>query len=377
MYKATFSSLPPECISLVGLYLDRSDLYNCVTLNKDWLCFFTPHLWRHVQIHCPREPSRRTFLTEPTLEQRDEWFQRLKRSTEAGGLDRNGHYVHTFDCEHYEAVELLAARGEACRGIRVLKLGSYPDPDSSLLKLRKFAYVPPLDLLPLIRILKRNVRLRHLRLVGRMLDERNYDFYQLLEDIPGSILCLELKDWNPIKGNRKYDRDLRAKEYESGAISDLDLEERDVQGETRFPLLKELGFCDYAFDFNERTTYYILKNTPNLETLCLRDTYQPIPLKPVSRLLARYCPRIMHLHLRHWLDCLDDELAELLDSSKAGWRTLDLPATRSIKDEDEFGPLSTAAIMKHGSTLETLRLDYSQKFSNLIARGPFRMAGVR
>lgn len=374
MHSTTISSLPPECISMVGLYLVRSDLYNCVLLSKDWFHIFTPHLWKRVQIQCGRKPSPFAFYQHPTQDHLDNWFQQLKRSIEAGGLDRNGQYVQTFDCERYEAVELMAARGVTCTGIKILRLGSYPDMDSSSFKSRKFAYVRSLDLSPLIGILNRNRHLRHLKLAGRMLDEKNYDFIQLLEAIPRTITCLELKEWDPIKGNRKYDRDLLAKEYESGDGSASDLEEQESQGGTRFLHLKELGFFDYAFDFNKRTMEYILKNSPNLELLCLRDTYQPIPLKPVSRLLSRHSPRIMHLYVLKWTDCLDAELAEILDSSKVGWRTLALPTTWSLRDEDEFGPLSTAAILKHAPTLENLHLDWSRKFSRVAGEELFRAA---
>ncbi|KAF9338450.1 hypothetical protein BGZ91_008806 [Linnemannia elongata] len=351
-----------ECISMVGSYLVRSDLYNCVFVSKNWLHIFTPHLWKLVQIHCRRGSWRHTIFERLTQDQLDNWFQKLKRSIEAGGLDRNGQYVQTFDCEHYEAVEL------------VLNLGSYPDPDLLSLKSRKFAYVRSLDLSPLICILNRNSHLRHLRVAGRMLDEKNYDFTQLLEAIPRSIVCLSLRKWDPIKGKRGYDRDLLAKEYESKNDSTSYLEEQEDQGETRFPRLKEVEFCGYAFDLNKRTMEYILKNCPNLEILSLGDIYQPIPLKPTSRILARYCPRTMHLYVLNWSDCLDAELAELLDSGKAGWRTLDLPTTWSMRDEDEFGPLSTAAILKHSPTLENLRVDDSRKFSRAVADELFRTA---
>ncbi|KAG0311692.1 hypothetical protein BGZ97_011692 [Linnemannia gamsii] len=360
---------------MVGLYLDRSELYNCVTLSKDLLCVFTPHLWKYVQILCPpRKPFRHTFRSIPTQEQRDTWFQKLKRSIEAGGLDRNGQYVQNFDCERYEAVELLAARGETCKGIKVLKLGSYPNPDVPSPKSRKFAYVPPLNLSPLILILKRNIHLRHLTLVGRMLDEKNYDFFQLLQDIPRSIVLLALKDWDPIKGKRGYNRDLRAKEYELGNNSEMDLEEQDGQVDIRFPHLKELCFSDYAIDFNKRTTEYILKNVPGLELLYLGDTYQPIPLKPLSKLLSRYCPKVVHLSLLHWTGCFDSELAELMDSGKAGWRTLDLSTVGNHRDESEFGPLSMAALLKHGPTLENVYIDCSRKFSDLECQVLFRTA---
>ncbi|KAK3836643.1 MAG: hypothetical protein JOS17DRAFT_734794 [Linnemannia elongata] len=359
---------------MVGLYLVRSDLYNCVLPSKGLFHIFTPHLWKHVQIHWGWKLSRFIFSEHPTQDQLDNWFQQLKRSIEAGGLDKNGQYVQTFECERYEAIELMAARGVTCTGIKILKLGSYPNPDLSSFKSRKFAYVQSLDLSPLICILVRNRHLRHIKLTGRMLDEKNYDFTQLLEAIPRSIAYLELKEWDPIKGNRKYDRGLLAKEYDSEDSSTSDLEEQEGQGEIRFPHLKELGFWDYAFDINKRTMEYTLKNSPNLELIYLRGTYQPIPLKPVSKLLSRYCPRIMHLYVLNWTDCLDAELAELLNSSKAGWRTLDLPTTWGSRDEDEFGPLSTAALLKHAPTLEDVRLDFFQKFSRVASEELFRTA---
>jgi hypothetical protein len=106
-------------------------------------------------------------------------------------------------------------------------------------------------------------------------------------------------EWGPIKGNREYYRDLIAKEkeYESEDKSTSELEEQEGQGEARFLHLKELGFYAYASDFNKRTMEYILKNSPNLEILFLRDAYQSVSLKPLSSLLFRYCPRIMHLYV--------------------------------------------------------------------------------
>ncbi|KAF9151718.1 hypothetical protein BG015_006293 [Linnemannia schmuckeri] len=324
---------------MVGPYLNRSGLYYCVTLSKDWFRVFTPHLWKHVQLRCPREPQSRASSEQPTQDQKDSWFQQLKRSIKAGGLDRNGQFVHTFDCRHYEAVELLASRGVTCTGLRVLKLGPYPAPDLPSFKSRKLVY---------------------------MLDEKNYDFIQLLEVIPESIVYLELKEWNSNKGTREYDRDLRAMEYQSGGDSDSDFEDRNGQGEeARFIRLKELGFYDYAFDYNKRTMEYIIKNSPSLELLSLQDTYlthssQAALKTPFSLLSSNHAP-------------VSEKLGRL-SRRKAGWMTLGLPTTWSSRDEDEFGPLSTAAILKHAPTLENVRLDWYRKFSRAAADELFRAA---
>ncbi|KAF9124980.1 hypothetical protein BGX30_000658 [Mortierella sp. GBA39] len=266
----------------------------------------TPHrYWKYVQLHCRGKPSPRTFREYgyPTQDHLDNWALQLKRGIEAGGLDRR------LIVSVYEAIEPLAARGATCMGISILRLGSYPYSDSSSFKSRKFAYVRSLELLHLICDLNRNRHLGHLKLTGRVLNENNWTL----------IVFLKLFQGAP-DGSTSY------------------LEEQEGRGEARFPHLKELGLYDYAFDF-KRTMEYIIKSSPNLKMLLLRDKYQPIHLKPLSNLLSRYYPRIMHLYMQSWADCLEVELAELLDSSKAGWRALDLPTAWSKSGENELGLL--------------------------------------
>lgn len=64
----------------------------------------------------------------------------------------------------------------------------------------------PFDLNPLLVVLQkgRSTKLRKIKLIGKMLDERHPDFGNLLGAIPESIEDLELKKWDLLSNKRKY-----------------------------------------------------------------------------------------------------------------------------------------------------------------------------
>ncbi|KAF9274173.1 hypothetical protein BGZ88_003214 [Linnemannia elongata] len=167
-----------------------------------------------------------------------------------------------------------------------------------------------LDLELLVTVLRRCTSLQSLKLVGRLLNETKPGWLKVLGSIPISVENLELEDWCP---------------------------------------------AGSAPHVSQKTTHFLLSNSPNLETIYLSSSNQRGSLQLVSSLLASHCPRVKHLHLLEWDNSSDAELADLLQCSKSGWRTVDMPRP-STGARQEFGKLSTVALLKHAPTLENICL---------------------
>ncbi|KAF9145169.1 hypothetical protein BG015_011987 [Linnemannia schmuckeri] len=369
MSETTLLTLPPETLFQILTYLTRPDLCASVLVSRAWSTTFTPHLWSNLQLRAvPRQPPR-DHHWDVLHDQREPWFMKLKRSILAGGLARNGHLVRTFVCGYYGAVELLAEYGGTCVGLKELAVGSEVDPGVPFSET-----MPDMDLTPLVTVLERNSQLRRVKLIGRMLDERHPGFGKLLRAIPASVEDLELKKWDLLRGKRKFHFQI-ANDIANGIQSDKDDDKDggyvsnteeigyDAATSPRFPRLKRLALHSYGVDINKRTLEYVLTHSPNLETLRLQDSGQPIPLKFLTQLLSLHCPRLINLHVLDWHTLLDAELAGLLDVCKAGWRILGLP--QNYYYEHHFGPLSTAALLRHAPTLENVRLDGSWRLPSI------------
>lgn len=243
-------------------------------------------------------------------------------------------------------------------GLEELVVGSEWDPDVPFVADTTF------DLNPLLVVLQkgRSTKLRKIKLIGKLLDERHPDFGKLLEAIPESIENLELKKWDLLRNKRGYHFQVLYQQDQGENSNDeyvSNMEEIGLDATTspRFPRLKRLALHSYGVDINKRTLEYILTHSPNLETIHIEDAYEPVPLEFLIQLLTRHCPRLQHLHVLRWGTLLDTELGLLLDVSKEGWKTLGLP--RFCSSERYFGPLSTAALLRHAPTLENVRLDGS------------------
>ncbi|KAF9921810.1 hypothetical protein FBU30_008124 [Linnemannia zychae] len=351
---SSVSSLPFEIIDLIASYLTHRDLYSCVLVDKDFFQLFARHLWKNLQCH---------YLNQ-SYEYYVQWHLQLQRSIQAGGLRRNGQWIRTFKCRFYNAVELFACQGQLCNGLRELVLES--SLYSPLLDLTPSDLSSTFDLSPLLIILERNTQIQHLRFTGRMLNEQHSDFSRLLKAIPSSVENLELHGWDPLRKGRAPVWQLQHEEQDdetpkdNGFKSDLD-NPLDYAAASLFPNLRRLALHSYAVDVNKHALTHIITNSPNLETIHLEDAITPIPLKLLTDLLHKLCPRLVHLHLLNWDSCLDSDLARLLNVSKAGWRTIGIPQVL-FNGPYDFGPSPRAVFLRHAPTLENVRFEGSMSY---------------
>ncbi|KAF9921808.1 hypothetical protein FBU30_008122 [Linnemannia zychae] len=362
------SSLPPEIIYAIVSKLDpyRPSLCACVLLSKEYFKIFTPFLWRKISLlHEAFDAAPREYYQDVPYYQRDEWVSKLKRIIEAGGLARNGKWVEKFSCTYLDVYDALgkhttvAEENGMGKNLQELKVGTIQK-----LVWEQLIVDPQINLEPLLRILKTSHQLKKLILVKELLDERHPRFMDLLESIPLTVEELELRSWDLKLRKRRYYftlhyDDEEVEEIDEGLDAFIEKVTSAAAIAPALPCLKTLALREnYGVDINKRTLVYILANSPNLETILLQGASQPVPLQYFTSLLEQHCPKIQNLHLLDWYKCPDFELARLFDASKLGWKTLGLP--QSNYNPHEFGPLTTAALLRHAPTLENLRLDGSE-----------------
>ncbi|KAG0217810.1 hypothetical protein BGX33_009514 [Mortierella sp. NVP41] len=129
------------------------------------------------------------------------------------------------------------------------------------------------------------------------------------------------------------------------------------------------------------TLSQVLACFQNLETLCLTRSRGSCICGILSAAIRQYCPNLTGLVLVRWSLNSDEDLADLIGASTLGWKTLGIPIGHHFKSQ--FGPLSTAALLKHAPTLENLRLEGNDSLSSaavqkLLSSAPNlrRFAGV-
>lgn len=215
-----------------------------------------------------------------------------------------------------------------------------------------------LDLKPLVTVLRRCTSLQSLKLVGSLLYETRPGWLKVLRSIPLSVENLELEDWCPAGSERWTPEPHIAEMLVNASFGPHRKEVVETTTQPPPPTffhLKRLALISYSAHANRTTITSLLSNSPNLETIYLSSSNQRGSLELVSSLLASHCPRVTHLHLQEWDNSSDAELAALLDCSKAGWRTVDMPRPPTGACQ-EFGNLSTVALLKHAPTLENVCL---------------------
>ncbi|KAF9340880.1 hypothetical protein BGZ91_012061 [Linnemannia elongata] len=348
MVKTSISSLPPEIIDYIASHLiNPTDLNSCSLLNNYMYRIFTPHLWKTIHF-CHRGQDNADYYLAFYDRHRVKWFSRLEQSIKAGSLDRNGHWVQSIRSGYFDTVKLLASHGHNLTGLQELKLGSDPCMTTNPFgRLRK-----TLDLELLVTVLRRCTSLQSLKLVGRLLNETKPGWLKVLGSIPVSVENLELEDWCPAGSARWISEPLN---NSLGPYRNEVVETTTQPPPPTLFRLKRLALISYSAHVSQKTTHFLLSNSPNLETIYLSSSNQRGSLQLISSLLASHCPRVKHLHLLEWDNSSDAELADLLQSSKAGWRTVDMPRP-STGSRQEFGKLSTVALLKHASTLESICL---------------------
>ncbi|KAF9088263.1 hypothetical protein BGX29_000378 [Mortierella sp. GBA35] len=345
MATTDLSTLPLEVINSITPYLTRHDLTVCVLANHQWFNIFSPTLWRSITFVDSNDSSY--IVNLPKIM----WFRLFQKSVEAGALHRNGHWIRTVDAEFCTMVNSLTnpdLGGEECAGLLEVKIGNNRDPErwmnpapgvlpstrtmtaAAMVNLNK-AHVDNV-----VALLRRNrERLRKVVFVLDLLRIDLQDSDRLIQAVPSGVEDLSVVNW-----------------YSSLPASSISSSSESV------PLgLRTLSIANTDVD----SLLPILRRSPNLEKLVLKDmlylaTERP-PWQSLASTIRTYCPRLHSLLLIDGPPYSDGEFAALIDSSTCGWKTLGFPHSGVDSSTHEFGPLSTAALLKHCSTLENLRLE--------------------
>lgn len=426
-------------MTLIGHYLPRHDLAACVCVSQDWLTLFNPHLW-HTLAYQP--PSRSTTpataiynrhinnsIARGVCTKRETiWQFRVLDCIEAGALKRSGYLIRVLDVWVLGILSALVSSplsqstsgGETVTGLQEFVVpcrDDYKHPaavDGKVLQeidAERQAYLDSPSTLgdigswhPLqhhrqqqhpwehkphrlhvrmyemreavATILRRNPNLRCVTANGIFLVHKEGGEQQVSEEIwdaiPSKLEYLAVQQgWNLTYRTNSTDNIAPA-----AAVAAPPPESYNPL--SPLPSLKRLDISHSYLSYSALSR--ILKSCPALETLCLIKVHG-VSTKELASLIRTHCPNLTSLVLLQWTPYSDEAVADLINSSVRGWKTLGFP----IRHHDKmlFGPLSTEALLKHSVTLENLRMEGHEGFSSAAVHELFcsapklrRFAGV-
>ncbi|KAF9098282.1 hypothetical protein BGX23_006515 [Mortierella sp. AD031] len=233
----------------------------------------------------------------------------------------------------------------------------------------------PVDLSFLIKILRQNNHLRVLSLQGRLLDRFGGvtgDIVEVFSAFPAGLERLRLNGYRgySVSSHIGPITDQRANNHGSGSS----------QSSPSLPplpqtlhALRQLHVLNYRI--NDALLVSLIERCPNLQALRLVTVRRRVVHPDISMALQRCCPRLDELCLSGELGT-DEDLARMISVSTTGWVTLAIPSRVPYSfhqsssfgvpaiQQSVFGPLSTAALLQHTSTIENLFLEHCAGFAS-------------
>ncbi|KAF9204091.1 hypothetical protein BGZ49_005712 [Haplosporangium sp. Z 27] len=327
--------LPQEIYSLIANQLSKSQLNSCVRVSKEWSGYFMPSLWEKIEIYGT-----------------DSYF-RFIASIEGGGLTRNAEHIKIFSTQYFNFVSHLQAyEFPKLIELRVYSENDPPKPsppstseDTARQHILRPRFGPPLrgsplrrsklDLTILVKFLQKELKLQTLFLIGRMFDDQPLESVsRLFKVIPTTVESLHISGLQL--------------PFVEPPLNAPGTNEHEADAEIVPLNIKQITFPVTLL--TEAEMILLFKSCPLLENLCITSPRQEISQK-LCLVLGEHCPRLRDLCLQGVSKTLTDaDLAELLNTSKQGWRTL------LISCMVDFGPLSAEALLRHAPTLEELRV---------------------
>jgi hypothetical protein len=240
----------------------------------------------------------------------------------------------------------------------------------------------------LATILRRNQNLRYVSINGNMLSDGGKVFEEVMDALSPGLEHLVIRDWW-VMSDEEFDQpdpndnnNNTASTIDNGdsARASLPLMPPSSLIPTPYlPCLRRLDIIHCSVP--NRILNELLKCCGNnLETLHIFK-YTGLSISTLSSSIRDHCPTLVILVVLHWYPNSDREIADLIDASRRGWKTLCIPVSHHSKSC--FGPLATAALLKHTATLENLRLEGheglgSKAIQVLLSSSPLlrRFAGV-
>lgn len=240
----------------------------------------------------------------------------------------------------------------------------------------------------LAAILQRNRGLRYVSIAGNMLsDGGRREFEEVGDALSPGLEHLVIRGWvisddDSDQSDPNSDNDSTANIIDHGDLAEAPLPPMPPRSLIPIPQLPCLRRLDII---HCRVPDCILNELlrccgNNLDTLCIFKD-RGSSTSNLSSSIRDNCPRLAGLVVLQWYPNSDREIADLIDASRQGWKTLCIPVGHhSIPC---FGPLATEALLKHSATLENLRLEGHKGFGSraiqkLLSSAPHlrRFAGV-
>ncbi|KAF9089038.1 hypothetical protein BGX23_006965 [Mortierella sp. AD031] len=362
-----------EVTDLIIECLAWHDLTICVRVNQEWFAIFSPHLWNSIHY----KPSRK-IPGQTGKERYVEWIRLFKGCIEAGALVRNGRWIRDFYTDCYDFAPLLTSvtsgSSATCTELSTLHLGSAQNPEQDLVGDTRGSSVPlkvvPVDSTHAIRLLQQSRQLRDLYLTGQMMERHNPMIQQLFDAIPDTVEELSLSacwiDARPIPilpagGGQE------ASPLSQQSVDDSKSAPPPPQPLIPF-LLRLTSFTLRNFAVDNATWPLVFQNCPNLESLSLERIKSLEASRAISSALRRFCPRLVHFQIMASTlpygqegDITDKGWAIFLGSSTRGWESLEF--NMRLEHPFEFGPLSTAELLRHAWTLKKLEVSGNTEMS--------------
>ncbi|KAG0248140.1 hypothetical protein BG011_000444 [Mortierella polycephala] len=203
---------------------------------------------------------------------------------------------------------------------------------------------PAMDLIPLVSVLQRNTQIKSLHLKGRLFHP-GQGVERVVEAIPADVEQLEINT-----GYSSYSSYSRNTE-EPGR--DLQDDDGSIIGSPLLPPLSMEKIDVSGSLLDEKAFLQVLKRSPLLNTIHLEWANPKWFCKESPSAIRSHCTELRHLKLTYAPE-KDEDLAHLIDSCASGWKSLIISP---VQEHDVFGPLSTAALLKHCHSLEDLCLN--------------------
>lgn len=415
--------LPPEIQTQILSHLSSHDLTQCILVSQAWSFLFSPPLWRSISIYKQQKERRKIMrmLGAPSPEQGQGHGKVQGGGGHGGAIDfshfkkwileddgrgpkallRNGHLIRELRTEMCSVLDLVVEADEKGSVRELEEVMYFSDPlygGSDLIAdniwpefLTSFEVCPwlfrqdddeeeeecpgpprtRLEKSALVQLLRQNGNLRRLTIFGTVNLHQYESSHQerhsndgsivssWLEALPGSLETLSMDTPRSIYDNVRIGK-------EGCPAFSLPVLDR-----LHTLSLMNIGPVYSGNRFDVPSNFYadLLRACPNLKALRFPIQYTPSrheagftghreqPLD-FAKIIQESCPNLTALCIDGQIP--DAQFAELLGSSRRGWRSIKIGDRlysgypKSITTND-FGPLAIKALLQHAGTLESVR----------------------
>jgi hypothetical protein len=376
MTLATFSSLPAEIITLIGINLNRHDLAQCVRVCQQWCTLFTPSLWRDVKADtwfCNEERmailARNAHFIRDLVLVNNPYVAKLLAFGSQGGVGREG---EVEEGKRGGGLRSLVASFEWETPLSPPRTEGPPEQALEQEQTQEQDSTVPSETTPTTNtaaqqqvedignarlmgdLLRANQNLRFISVDESCLRNRDGTDAILLFNAccpSNSLERLELRFCEPPTPPTSVTNGPTPFHNIGNMYSGLTDAVPWIPTFGTFTALKELVISG-GHSHLEPHRLDILKRCPNVERVQLDSMDDGLALFKFALTLGLSCHRLSHLELKGRYGGEDEDIGCLLVAGNSQWKEILLP------DMDGFGPKAFAVLMKNVRTrLEVLKVE--------------------